>query len=158
MLLELAQTVDNEMDALEGYLFGWQSFVKHSFSKPAGFQYSYVTKTEVTAKYLEDYFENFPDVFGNVPATLMKMFKAKTMDEQEEIMIAPVIEAGYIKQEDARSIYRLAHILHTGLLTFALNPENRNKCDEYASRFMLYFTSFIGTKLLKPYDLSKYQN
>lgn len=156
-LRSLARISDEDGDELDQYLLGWQSFGLHAFAEPTGYAYVYSSRSAgMVARYFDTYMEAFPDVFEDIPDLLLEMFQAKTVDEQEEIMIRPCIEAGFFDHETAKQIYQLAHILFSGMLDPASDPENRKTPGEYTQIFMMYFVDFIQSRLKIEKDLSRY--
>lgn len=156
-LHELTDIMESNNDELDKYIMGWKTFSQHSFRDPTGFAYIYASEnTDMVIKYFEDYFEIFPEPCEDIPQDILNLYKMKTLVDQEKIMIAPCIKAGFFNQEDGESIYNLALLLHNGLLWTATKTTNSKTPQELSDIFMKYFVEYIQTKLLKEKDISKY--
>ena len=154
-LRDLAQISDKDGDALDQYILGWRSFCLHAFAEPTGYAYVYSTRgVSTVAEHFDAYAEAFPDTFEDIPDLLVEMFQAKTVDDQEEIMICPCVQAGFFDHETARQIYTLAHILFSGLLRPTSDPNNEKTPEEFTRVFMMYFVEFIQSRLKIEKDLS----
>ena len=154
-LRDLAKISDKDGDALDQYLLGWRSFCLHAFAEPTAYSYVYASKgSEKSIEYFDDYVQAFPNTFENIPEILIEMFQAKTIEEQEEIMICPCVEAGFFSHETAKEIYELAHILSKGIMVW-MSGTTRT-VEKSTRQFMRYFVSFIQAHLDKEKDLSAY--
>lgn len=156
-LRDLSELSEKDGDELDQYILGWKSFCLHSFAEPTAYAYVYASNgSEKNIEYFDDYAKAFPSTFENIPDVLMEMFQAKTIEEQEEIVICPCIQAGFFSHETAKEIYELAHILHKGILVQMV--KSMRTVEESTQQFLRYFVSFIQPHLDKEKDLSRYLN
>lgn len=156
-LHELTGIMEGPGDELDKYILGWKTFSQRSFADPTGFAYIYASEnTDDVIKYFEEYFEIFPEPCEDIPEDILSLHKMKTLIDQEKLMIAPCVKAGFFNAEDASSIYNLALLLHNGLLWTATNAKSPNTPQELSDIFMKYFVEYIQKKLIREKDLSLY--
>lgn len=156
-LRSLAQISNKDGDALDQYILGWRSFCLHAFAEPTGYAYVYSTRGVGTvAEHFNAYAEAFPDTFEDIPELLMEMFQAKTVDDQEKIMICPCVQAGFFDHDTAQQIYQLAHILFSGLLRPTSASNHEKTPEELTGIFLMYFVDFIQARLKIEKDLSHF--
>ncbi|NLZ45369.1 MAG: TetR/AcrR family transcriptional regulator [Clostridiales bacterium] len=156
-LHELIEILEGDGDELDKYIMGWKTFSLHSFQDPPGFAYIYASEnTDMAITYFEEYFEIFPEPCDNIPEDILNLYKKKTLLEQEKLMIAPCVKAGFFDEKDAEGIYSLALLLHNGLLWTLTKTNIEKSPQELSDVFMKYFVEYIQTKLKKTKDLTKY--
>lgn len=156
-LHELTGIMEGPGDELDKYILGWKSFTQWSFADPTGFAYIYASEnTDDVIKYFEEYFDVFPEPCEDIPEDILNLYKMKTLMDQEKLMIAPCVKAGFFNADDASNIYNLALLLHNGLLWTATKTKNSNTPQELSDIFVKYFVEYIQNKLTREKDLSMY--
>lgn len=153
----LTRIYGQKADPLRQYLGGWRQFCETSLAHAACYAHLYIDNEDGVFKQFAKYYEVFDEERGLGVPILRALYKQGTLYGQEQVMIAPVVEAGYIQAGDAEGVYRLALLLFEGLLSRARRQQaGGGRAQSYTAEFMLYFVTFIQSRLQKQADLSQY--
>lgn len=144
-------------DALDQYLRAWRQFCDHSLAHTGCYAHLYIDNEDGVYAQFANYYDVFGEEYDRDVPFLREVYCQGSQLGQERAFIAPVVAAGYIQAGDAESVHRLAFLLFEGLVSRARRQQAvGGRAQSYTAEFMLYFVTFIQSRLQKQADLSPY--
>jgi AcrR family transcriptional regulator len=114
---ELAETVDESMNALEKYITIFYIFAKHTFASPEIFWNMFYGKHyDEVDKLILEYYSLFPDEKGEHNEAVMKTLSSGNIFQRESFLVEQIAKEGYITKDDEAHIVEIAIWTHESLL------------------------------------------
>lgn len=129
---------------LERYLLLWECFCQYSFSEPQIYHAIFSSDVGGGSKELMDeYYDQFPDDLDNLPPDLKPIFQEFNLDNRDRIAMEKCVQAGYIKEANAKHIHEMTRLIWQGMLTLVLNRRYDYSGEEATEITMKYVKEIV---------------
>lgn len=140
-------------NAMDTFLLVWECFCDHAYYKPEVYKALFFVKLKNDSDhYIRQYYEMFPDEFGEHDPTISRMLLVGNIHDRGMKTINDCIKEGYIEEEEAPILNDITMLIFESMLHKILRGDI--SYNDAKNLTMEYYKIIIKSFLIKDYDFS----